>query len=195
MPVEQPTRIITTTLGHPEVAEATVSVVFAHVLRQFTLDEALAELDFNRDAIATQAVATARYSIPSHIGGWVETFTLSPIEGLSLTAFSGPDIAAYFTQLLGEPCIVIENSPTNLVSFTHLLKQGGGVAVGAYAGLHAATSPLLILTVTLGIVIVGAAAGVCDALEAGLRERIVQFILGTTKHSSSRLPRNSDQTN
>jgi hypothetical protein len=175
MPVEQPLRILTTTLAHPQESGAVASAVFAQVPRSFSVEEAMAELGFRTDAALTAQAREAPGGIPLLVGGWLEADRL---ESLVKTVLGGPDVAGDFAALFDQPCIVIEQSPPELASLAGLLKQGGGVAVGAFVGLHAASGPMLLVTVPAGIIIVGAAAGLGSALEAGLRDLLLKFMQG-----------------
>ena len=175
MTVEQPLRILTTTFAHPQKSGAVASAVFAQVPRSFSVEEAMAELGYRTDPALTAQAREAPGGIPALVGAWIEA------DGLDLfgkVVIGGPDVAADFAAFFEEPCIVIEQSPPELASLASLLKQGGGVAVGAFVGLHAASGPMLLVTVPAGMLIVGAAAGIGSALEAGLRDLLLKFMQG-----------------
>ncbi|PCJ25085.1 MAG: hypothetical protein COA96_08040 [SAR86 cluster bacterium] len=76
--------------------------------------------------------------------------------------------------------IPFENSPLGADSLGNLLKIGG-YGVGAYIGfVVGGTTPLLFITVPAGMVICGAAAGIGQGLEVGLKSKITKFL--TSEH-------------
>jgi hypothetical protein len=180
MSIEQPLRILTTTLAHPQESGAVASAVFAQVPRAFSVEEAMIELGFRTDAARTAQAVAAPGDVPALVGSWIEAIRSDPF---AVSTFGGPDVAGDFAALFDLPCIVIEQSPPELASLAGLLKQGGGVAVGAFVGLHAASGPMLLVTVPAGIIIVGAAAGLGSALEAGLRDLLLKFMQGEGRRS------------
>lgn len=81
------------------------------------------------------------------------------------------DIVAY----VHEQSIIIEQSPPVAVRFKELLKRTNApVYIGAYIGYAAAHEmpALMFVTVPLGIMVIGPAMGVSEALAAGLNRRI-----------------------
>jgi hypothetical protein len=90
--------------------------------------------------------------------------------------------------LLFENVIVVEQSPPDLQSFTHLVTHATGVAVGAYVGASVASGPLLFITVPAGMIVMGAASGIGKALEAGLREAILKWLRRWNGKTSPRTP-------
>jgi hypothetical protein len=82
----------------------------------------------------------------------------------------------YLEEIIEGEHIVVEHSPPSLESFGKLFGAGGAVAVGAYIGTSVSSGSLLFVTVPFGMIIVGAAAGISTALEAGLREKILEWL-------------------
>jgi hypothetical protein len=73
--------------------------------------------------------------------------------------------------------IPFQESPLDLHSLAELTVKATGVGIGAYAGFVASGgTPLVLITVPLGMVLVGAAAGLGRALEEGLRKRILSLM-------------------
>lgn len=85
-----------------------------------------------------------------------------------------------FAKILAfAPVVPFENSPLHLDSVATLITGASGVGLGAYAGfVVAGSSPLIFVTVPMGMIIFGAAAGVANALEQGLRTRLLKVIKG-----------------
>jgi hypothetical protein len=78
--------------------------------------------------------------------------------------------------------VIFENSPLSMESIAGLVQKATGVGIGAYVGfLVGGNSFLLLLTVPAGIVICGSAAGVAQALEADLKERILKMLVRVEK--------------
>lgn len=73
--------------------------------------------------------------------------------------------------------IPFEMSPISLESIGKLVVSATGAGIGAYAGfVLAGSSPLLLVTIPAGMIICGAAKGIADALEQGLREKLLRFL-------------------
>jgi hypothetical protein len=64
-----------------------------------------------------------------------------------------------------------------------LLSKGSGVALGAYLGFHAAADAPLFLYAAVpgGMLVCCTVAGVAEALQLGLRERILSWLAGSTR--------------
>jgi len=182
MPEQAPVKIIQTTLVHPKAVDQAITVLFvpldgdASVAEmseelRITLDEQLsADLRFPEQLAKFFELALEKAPKPDapppsdvDIGG-----PFSPrIEIYELSA------AEYFSELLREPVIVIEQSPPTLASLGDLLKQSsGGAAIGAYIGFQIVTGPMLLIAVPAGMIICGAASGIAAGLQQWLRERI-----------------------
>lgn len=83
------------------------------------------------------------------------------------------EIATFVENMAFSRLIPIWTNPLDLRSLATVLTTGSGVAIGAWAGVVASGgSPLILITVPVGMVIGGAAAGVGRALESGLQERL-----------------------
>jgi hypothetical protein len=82
-----------------------------------------------------------------------------------------------------EKVIVIEQSPPVLTTLKDLLLTSNGVAIGGFIGEVAGIEQphFLLATVPLGILVVGASVGVAQALQQGLRARILLLIEGKTE--------------
>ncbi len=90
-----------------------------------------------------------------------------------------PEIALFVENVAFSEVIPVRTNPLNLESLATVLATGSGVAIGAWAGVVASGgTPLILITVPVGMVIGGAAAGVGRALEEGLRERVLTWIRG-----------------
>jgi hypothetical protein len=75
--------------------------------------------------------------------------------------------------------IPFEESPLDLHSLGSIFSKPTVLGIGALVGFAAvgfAATPLLLVTVPAGIVIVGAAKGVGEALEKGLADRLQRFM-------------------
>ncbi len=72
--------------------------------------------------------------------------------------------------------IPFESSPLSGESLGNLVNIAG-YGIGAYVGIvTAGSTPLLFITVPLGMIICGAAAGVARALEEGLKNKILKLL-------------------
>jgi hypothetical protein len=183
---EQPIRIIQTTLAHPVVTEAAVSAVFVRTPNAYEIAQVLQELQILPRSTGTPNDVVDRARLPGVVASWIDKVAFDSVGAAANPLMGGADIGTYFTQLLYDSeWIVIEQSPPDLASLAELLKQGTGVALGAYTGLAVGSGPLLLLTVPLGIIIVATAAGIGSALEAGLRARLLALVAG---HKKSRTP-------
>ncbi|WP_156924476.1 hypothetical protein [Derxia gummosa] len=82
-----------------------------------------------------------------------------------------------FARFLTEEAVVpFENSPLHGVSLQSLSKASP-YALGAYIGfVVSGSTPMLLLTVPAGIILCGAAAGIGEGLNRGLRDRL-QYLL------------------
>jgi hypothetical protein len=78
-----------------------------------------------------------------------------------------------------KPVIPVEESPLSLDSLANLARVGG-VTIGAYVGFVAfgSSPPLLMISVPTGMIICGAAYAVGQALQEGLKERILSWLKG-----------------
>ncbi|WP_447599967.1 hypothetical protein [Nitrospira sp. Nam80] len=88
-----------------------------------------------------------------------------------------------FAEVVGfDDVIPIEQSPLKAEALVTLVTKASGAGVGAFVGFVAfGASPMLLVTVPAGMIICGAAKGVSDALEAGLREKLLQWLKGKNK--------------
>jgi hypothetical protein len=85
--------------------------------------------------------------------------------------------AAFAEQLVDAPVIPIEESPLSGASLAQLMSRAPDAA-GALLGIAVGHDHplLLVITVPAGIVIVGAATGVAQALNTGLRAKILGWM-------------------
>jgi hypothetical protein len=73
--------------------------------------------------------------------------------------------------------VPIEQSPLNAEALVTLVTKASGAGLGAFAGFVAfGASPLLLITVPAGMIVCGAAKGIADALENGLRDRLLDLL-------------------
>ena len=86
--------------------------------------------------------------------------------------------AASVEEIFHTPSIVVAHSPPVGIDFISLLKMGSGAVIGAYVGILAghASPLLLLLTTPLGIIICGPAMGIAQALEQGLKVKVLSFL-------------------
>lgn len=91
-----------------------------------------------------------------------------------------PEFYEFAEYVSMTPVIPFENSPLSAESLGALLTKVGGYGVGAYIGflIVGGSTPLLLITVPAGMIICGAAAGISQGLEKGLKERIYKIING-----------------
>ena len=86
-----------------------------------------------------------------------------------------PLLGEGYGQLL-ETDIVVEQSPLSFIPFKELLSAKSSIGIGAFtgavAGLASGMPLIMLVTVPLGILLVGTTVGVTKGLERGL-ERMV----------------------
>jgi hypothetical protein len=90
---------------------------------------------------------------------------------LSGESVRNPEIIDYVLQ----QSIILEHSPPVAIPFKNLLKKtNSALLIGAYVGYASAgdNPALMILTVPGGIIVVGSALGVADAMAYGLNKQI-----------------------
>jgi hypothetical protein len=86
-----------------------------------------------------------------------------------------------------ERMIPFEQSPLEMESLAKLVTTATGAGLGAYAGFVLfGSSPLLFIAAPAGMLIFGAAKGIADALEQGLRERLLAVLRGADSSGSKR---------
>jgi hypothetical protein len=94
--------------------------------------------------------------------------------------------------LLQSESVIVTRSPPEQVSFQSLSKSANSIVVAAWIGSEAAsalgTPTLLYVTVSMGIVILGAAVGVSKALENGLNQWLTRKMNGPPKKPRRRGP-------
>jgi hypothetical protein len=94
---------------------------------------------------------------------------------------SNPSVlAANIDLAFTHSSVVVERSPPTAESIMSLLSKGSGVAFGAFLGFHVAqnASPLfLFAAVPGGMLLCCTAAGVADALQLGLRHRVLSWLV------------------
>jgi hypothetical protein len=93
------------------------------------------------------------------------------VPGLSETRTS--EFNRRFVDYIFEQPIIIEQSPPEGMPFINLLKHASAASIGAYVGTQAADGhPLLFLTVPAGIIVVGSAIAISNAINRGLNKAI-----------------------
>ena len=86
---------------------------------------------------------------------------------------------AFAEKVAFERMIPFEQSPLEMESLANLVTSATGAGIGAYAGFVLfGSSPLLFVAAPAGMILFGAAKGIADALEQGLRERLLKFLRG-----------------
>jgi len=99
----------------------------------------------------------------------------------------------FVDYIYNEP-IILEQSPPTAIPFKDILKRTNApIYLGSYLGygLSYDQPVLLIITIPMGIVVVGSAIGVADAMAAGLNKRIAAMF-DRQKGSKSRPRKKSD---
>jgi hypothetical protein len=86
-----------------------------------------------------------------------------------------------------ESTVVIEQPPIEELSVRQLLARATSWSLGTYPGLAAEgnSPPLLVITISLGVIIMGTAAGISKGLEAGLHRAIERRLVGPRQRSVS----------
>jgi len=96
---------------------------------------------------------------------------------LGVTPPTTPTDRTFAEQAVFDSLLPFEQSPLSLESLGKLVVSASGAGIGAYAGfVLAGPTPLLLITIPAGMIICGAAKGIADALEQGLRDRLVRFL-------------------
>lgn len=76
--------------------------------------------------------------------------------------------------------IPFAESPLGIASLGSIIATGSGGAIGAFVGIAVvgAATPLLFVTVPAGIILCGAAMGVAEGLQEGLKARMARWATG-----------------
>jgi hypothetical protein len=82
-----------------------------------------------------------------------------------------PELREFVGYAIEAPLVPVESSPLSGQSAFSLLGSGSGIAA-AYTTGH----PVLILIVPGGIVLLGAAKGIAEAMQIGLRARLLELM-------------------
>jgi hypothetical protein len=145
-----------------------------------SLDDIVEDLDLRKIvevSPANLAHALALLLSPSATNE-LESQLISVAKGQVLPDQSSAATAAdiRFAELIAYSEVVpFENSPLSGQALSKFVMTASGGALGAYAGFVAfGASPLLLIVVPAGMILCGAAKGVADGLEQGLRERILR---------------------
>jgi hypothetical protein len=111
-------------------------------------------------------------------------------EDSDLKRFDVQSLRRHIDAAFDEPTIIVERSPPSAETVMSLLSKGSGVAIGAYLGfLTAGDSPLyLYAAVPGGMILCCTAAGIAEALQLGLRERIFQWLTRSTRAPERHAP-------
>lgn len=185
----------------PQFYESTILLtheVVLHVIsipaRSFPIDEPFNELfiEFENDTVKGNALGGAllgyqviapvsKENVPSALA-----LSLLPASELQKQTDQGilhninvSSVADLALLAMSESFVPIEFSPLGANSISTFLQNASSTAVGAYAGyLLAGPTPLLLLTVPAGMILVGAASGVAKGLEEGLRRKLINVISG-----------------
>jgi hypothetical protein len=92
-----------------------------------------------------------------------------------------------FAQYLAYAQVVpFENSPLTPKSLSDLAAAGGGL--GGALGAYVTGDPLLLLAIPTGIIVCGAARGVSQALEIGLRSKLLNLMNVSDPNASTDEP-------
>jgi hypothetical protein len=115
---------------------------------------------------------------------WLPAFVLSAFEGRNWERYvsdAESERVRYGPRWLVEECLdtpmVVESSPPDLVTLRQVLAKGSPAAIGAFVGVTGVGEiyPLMFVSVPFGIIVVGAAVGVSEALRRGLAKQIDQY--------------------
>jgi hypothetical protein len=93
--------------------------------------------------------------------------------------------SAFAQYLAYAPVVPFESSPLSPKSLSDLATAGGGI--GGALGAYLTGDPLLLVTIPAGIIVCGAARGVSQALEIGLRSKILG-LMGVEDPEASKAP-------
>jgi hypothetical protein len=112
----------------------------------------------------------------------IEWYLVSPLRACQSETGGEPSAVAvsdvHFAETVAfEDIVPFERSPLSAENLAKLVTQAGGAGVGAYAGFVAfGASPLLLVMIPAGMILCGAAKGIADALEHGLRDKILHLM-------------------
>lgn len=83
-----------------------------------------------------------------------------------------------YLRFFNDSTVVIEQSPPSGLEWQLMVKSASSVTIGTFVGLSIApsNSPLLLLTIPAGIIVVGTAIGISRGLENGLNKKIATLI-------------------
>jgi hypothetical protein len=140
------------------------------------------------DLLNSEAAALSYYLWAVVTSDTVEE-AMQKIGGTLLPSPLPDEERAFFDSLAYSAVVPTEQSPLDKESLAELLSAasqasrrwtvGAAIALGAVSG-----RPLLLLYVPAGIILIGAARGIAEALHVGLRERILDR-LGVTERKNA----------
>jgi hypothetical protein len=122
----------------------------------------------------------------------MNVFLTSKSDGMvNAVPFSDQQTPSPANRQLIEEClestVVIEQSPIEELSMQQLVARATSWSLGTYLGVTAAASSpaLAVITIPLGVIIMGTAAGISRGLEAGLHRAIERRLVGPRQRSPS----------
>lgn len=129
--------------------------------------------DVSDDPVAREHAIGFPDALP---GGLDRTF-LANVE--RFVAQRDPLLHRFASRVALEPVIPVESSPLSGTSLAELVKSMGSTAVLGYLAMQ--TSPLLLITVPVGIIVMGGAQGIAEGLRQGLQFRIATWFGATPR--------------
>lgn len=123
--------------------------------------------------LALTAILAERESLEAV--GLLERMLEAPPAEMSWLASS--DVVSLAEQMTTEPMVPFEASPLGAESLLAVIGKGSGPAIGAAVAVAAfGATPLLLVAVPAGMIVGGAALGVGEALQLGLRNRLLRLM-------------------
>lgn len=169
-------------LNHIRLTELFIYECYSHSkvnllgIKESSLADALAFCAWNglkNDKIKN---TIQQYIAENHLIDENDLFKYTEFERIKVAINSVPHFGvpknyrAVGTQLLQDKLIPVRNSPLRAESLLNLIKKSGYIGLGAYIGyLVIEPSPMLFITMPVGMVIFGAASGVAHGLEERLK--------------------------
>ncbi len=180
--------------GEPVLRQAFVDTLSARPPRPDASDVIRLIIELSK----TVAEFSARRRFVTEFTRWATEGRLGALtewqrqEDTDLQRFDVGALRQHVLSAFDQPAVIVERSPPTAETVMALLSKGSGVAIDAYLGFQAVgDSPLfLYAAVPGGMLLCCTAAGIAEALQLGLRERLYLWLTGSTAKPEKAVPLN-----
>ena len=175
--------------GDPASAAENPNIAFAWIIADMPVGAADVP---NFHVVDSSPVSKLEDEEREHLIRCMNVFLTSKSDGMAKAVpFSDQESPSPANRQLIEEClesiVVTEQSPIEELSMQQLLARATSWSLGTYLGIaDAGNNPALaVITLPLGVIIMGTAAGISKGLEAGLHRAIERRLVGPRQRSPS----------